>query len=50
MRRPVTVSVGVAALTDDVQSLGELIKTADEARYRAKRAGKNRVAGSVEAA
>ena len=50
VRRQVTVSVGVAVLTDAVQSLEELIETADEAMYRAKRAGKNRVAGSVEAA
>ena len=50
VRRQVTVSVGIAALTDDVQTLKELIETADEAMYRAKRAGKNRVAGSVEAA
>ena len=50
MRRQVTVSAGVAALTENVQTLEELIETADEAMYRAKRAGKNRVAGSVEAA
>ncbi len=50
VRRQVTVSAGVAALTDNVQTLEELIETADEAMYRAKRAGKNRVAGSVEAA
>ena len=50
VRRQVTVSAGVAALTENVQTLEELIETADEAMNRAKRAGKNRVAGSVEAA
>ena len=50
VRRQVTVSVGIAALTENVQTLEDLIETADEAMYRAKRAGKNRVAGSVEAA
>jgi diguanylate cyclase (GGDEF)-like protein len=50
VRRQVTVSVGVAALTDNVQTLEGLIEAADEAMYRAKRAGKNRVAGAAEAA
>jgi diguanylate cyclase (GGDEF)-like protein len=50
VHRQVTVSAGVASLTENVQTLEELIETADEAMYRAKRAGKNRVAGSVEAA
>jgi diguanylate cyclase (GGDEF)-like protein len=50
VRRQVTVSAGVATLDENVQTLEELIETADEAMYRAKRAGKNRVAGSVEAA
>ena len=50
VRRQVTVSVGIAVLTDKVMTLEELIETADEAMYRAKRAGKNRVAGSMEAA
>ena len=50
VRRQVTVSAGVAALTENVQTLEDLIETADEAMYRAKRAGKNRVAGSAEAA
>jgi diguanylate cyclase (GGDEF)-like protein len=44
VRRQVTVSAGVATLTDTVQTLEELIDAADEAMYRAKRAGKNRVA------
>src|SRR5919106_703141 len=39
----VTVSVGVAALTENVSSLERLVETADDELYRAKRAGKNRV-------
>jgi diguanylate cyclase (GGDEF)-like protein len=50
VRRQVTVSAGVATLTDRVQTLEELIEAADEAMYRAKRAGKNRVAGAAEEA
>jgi diguanylate cyclase (GGDEF)-like protein len=50
VRRQVTVSVGIAALNDNIQTLEELIEAADEAMYRAKRAGKNRVAGATEAA
>jgi diguanylate cyclase (GGDEF)-like protein len=50
VRRQVTVSVGVVGLTDNAQTLEELIEAADEAMYRAKRAGKNRVAGAAEAA
>ena len=49
VRRQVTVSVGVAAL-DGTQTLEELIEAADEAMYRAKRAGKNRVASTAEEA
>jgi diguanylate cyclase (GGDEF)-like protein len=50
VHRQVTVSVGVAALNDDIQTLEELIEAADEAMYRAKRAGKNRVASTAEEA
>jgi diguanylate cyclase (GGDEF)-like protein len=42
--RSITVSVGVAALTDDVSNLDDLLETADDELYRAKRAGKNQVA------
>ncbi|NCP86343.1 GGDEF domain-containing protein [bacterium] len=38
-----TISVGIAALTSDVASAAELIKLADDALYRAKREGKNRI-------
>jgi PleD family two-component response regulator len=40
----------VAALTEDVKTLEELIEAADEAMYRAKRAGKNRVAVAAQEA
>jgi diguanylate cyclase (GGDEF)-like protein len=39
-----TVSVGVAPLTDETLSLEQLVRAADGELYRAKRAGKNRVA------
>jgi diguanylate cyclase (GGDEF)-like protein len=50
VHRQVTVSAGVATLTDSVQTLEEFIEAADEAMYRAKRAGKNRVADATEEA
>jgi diguanylate cyclase (GGDEF)-like protein len=40
----ITVSVGVAALTEEVSSLEQLVETADDELYRAKREGKNQVA------
>jgi len=43
-RFKVTVSIGVAGLRPEM-STEELIKEADEAHYRAKQAGKNRVVG-----
>jgi len=39
----VTVSVGVATLAQDHQTPGDLVSHADEAMYRAKQAGRNRV-------
>ncbi len=50
VHRQVTVSVGIATLTDGAQTLEDLIEAADEAMYRAKRAGKNRVAAAAEEA
>jgi diguanylate cyclase (GGDEF)-like protein len=42
----ITVSVGVAALTEDTSTLEQLVETADGELYRAKRGGKNRVAAA----
>jgi len=39
----VTVSLGVASLTPGMQDLAELIERADQAQYRAKQLGRNRV-------
>lgn len=43
VHRQVTVSIGITALADQSRTLEELIDSADEAMYRAKRSGKNRV-------
>jgi diguanylate cyclase (GGDEF)-like protein len=43
LERQITVSLGVAPLGEDVQTLEQLIQAADVEMYRAKRAGKNRV-------
>ncbi len=40
----VTISLGVAALADDVPDMATLVNQADAALYRAKNAGRNRVA------
>jgi two-component system cell cycle response regulator len=39
----VTVSVGVSQTDSNINSSSQLIKTADEALYKAKSSGKNRV-------
>jgi two-component system cell cycle response regulator len=44
------VSVGVAALSPDIQDGPVLLKAADEALYRAKREGRNRVIAAAERA
>jgi hemerythrin len=44
-----SVSIGVATNTDDMTTMTDLIKTADEALYAAKAAGKNCVRQSVSA-
>jgi diguanylate cyclase (GGDEF)-like protein len=49
LRRPITVSVGVAPLTAKTETLEDLLEAADKEMYRAKRAGKNRVYGIEEA-
>lgn len=43
VRRPVTVSLGVASLTHEIGSMEALIEATDRQMYRAKGAGKNRV-------
>lgn len=40
-----TISAGVAALTDDMETLDDLIKAADTLMYTAKGSGRNRIAG-----
>lgn len=40
---PVTASLGVASLPTDGDDVGDLVRAADEALYRAKRGGRNRV-------
>ncbi len=44
----VTISVGTAGITDDVSDVDMLIKRADEAVYRAKASGRNRVCSYEE--
>ncbi len=50
--RPVTISVGIASVTPDMNQSGALVSAADAALYRAKQLGRNRVewAGSEELA
>lgn len=43
LARRLTVSLGVAALAEDTQTLDQLLRTADAAMYYSKRRGKNRV-------
>ena len=46
LQRAVTVSIGVATLTPERQTLEALVEAADKAMYQAKRSGKNRVGQS----
>ena len=46
---PATVSIGVAAAADDMSTLSQLMKAADQGLYEAKRAGRNRVMCCVSA-
>ena len=43
-----TVSVGIASLSEDTTDLAALLKEADVALYRAKQAGRNRSIGVTE--
>lgn len=43
---PVTVSIGVAGLTSRIASVSDLVAAADQALYRAKSSGRNRVVGA----
>jgi two-component system, cell cycle response regulator len=40
---PITVSLGVALIESPSDSIDDIIKRADDALYRAKREGRNRV-------
>ncbi len=42
---PVTVSIGIGTLSDDMSDASELVETADKYLYRAKRAGRNCIGG-----
>ncbi len=46
LRRQITVSAGIAVLTDPNQTLEQIIEVADRAMYQAKQMGKNRVSAS----
>ncbi len=46
---PVTASLGVASLPSDGDDVGDLVRAADEALYRAKRGGRNRVESASSA-
>ncbi len=49
-RRAVTVSIGIAAMSDTTADPANLIQDCDALLYRAKAAGRNRVASTAEAA
>lgn len=42
-RRAITISIGVAALPESAESVAGLVAAADQALYRAKQGGRNRV-------
>ncbi|WP_299732599.1 diguanylate cyclase [uncultured Endozoicomonas sp.] len=47
-QQPITISIGVAAMSSTVDSLEKLMADADKAMYRAKEKGKNKTAISAE--
>ncbi|MBI2845420.1 MAG: diguanylate cyclase [Chloroflexi bacterium] len=50
LKKPVTVSIGVATWLEDAQSARQLIEVADQRMYEAKRRGKNQVYAGIRAA
>lgn len=48
-KRPVTISVGVSTLTGTTTDAATLVKEADDALYRSKKAGRNRVTHGSQA-
>jgi len=46
--RPITASVGVATMSEEISTSEELVDYADRALYRSKQAGRNRVTAGVE--
>ena len=42
-KRPITISIGLAAFPEDGKSPEDLLRSADEALYESKRTGRNRV-------
>ena len=46
---PVTASVGMAGVTDDIRTTRAIINAADEALYRAKENGRNQVSNHISA-
>lgn len=46
--RAITISVGVASITDEIQTSAELLKKSDHALYHAKENGRNRVSSSSD--
>lgn len=46
-RIPVTVSLGIGTLSDNVNNAAELVQVADKYLYKAKQAGRNCIGGRV---
>jgi diguanylate cyclase (GGDEF)-like protein/PAS domain S-box-containing protein len=43
LSNPITISIGVAVISDEMSSIDDLLRKADAALYRAKQSGRNRV-------
>src|SRR5688500_7097401 len=48
--RPITASIGVATMSEEISTAEELVDFADRALYRSKQAGRNRVTAGAEVA